>query len=482
MWSALKARKANLIDQKALDVISRLVKEPATPESDAKIHAFALEFFRKTSPQDQQPDANLTNCATTQVLYSAHLSKQGDVLYLRLPPALLEIIAGFLSFQDAVSLASTCYAMNSAVFPPSQWPKRIKDYFLWFGLRAEAPNDFVQQPNAEDEEEHEGEGHQHNNDPLFPHPPVIQEIGAAQEMNVAAEGDPPKPPPYFSRLEADKILSVLETADELFKASRDTSGAKQASAPNNPLSGDPDERSKVLVLFARGARMLGASDQRSLGYEIMLRYLLPRVASGSLQVKSSCSLMVPGKGRLASGPQLSLTHALGSRSGQKDHIWLKFQAPYSAVPPIIASGASVSLHALHRDRRSVSLVRTWRCGGAAQKATMPLMMESIQNGGHQNFQDTLPTLPGRAGVTLVGERAARQLGILVHGDEMAYSVEIRSSAIGSHGQGSYDVRNVQEVITYQTPRIGFKAPGYFEVSRNGVELNVPLWCLFDHVV
>jgi hypothetical protein len=52
IWHATKAKKANLIDHKQLEVIRRLCKEASTPDSDLKLASFSQSFLSSLVQKD----------------------------------------------------------------------------------------------------------------------------------------------------------------------------------------------------------------------------------------------------------------------------------------------------------------------------------------------------------------------------------------------------------------------------------------------
>ena len=265
-------------------------------------------------------------------------------------------------------------------------------------------------------------------------------------------------PSALSKEDIDRLASILNTENLFHVEPSEVWSSRKA-------------RYDAITLFGRGTQLLKQTTQKDLAYFIMLRYMVPFLVSGGARLKLVCNLTVPSRGRLPSGDALCLAHVNGDKD--KSSLHLRFMVPIgSEVPPLLSSSLSdVSLHALERGGRVISEVRRW----AALATTLQKVFRLVDH-DHQ--------VSGEAHVTVPGERAAKYLGQLIHNDPHIYATEVTSSAPGGHGQGSYDVRQVRETITIQTPRTVYKAPSsYYEVnSRIGISVSLPMKILFDHCV
>jgi hypothetical protein len=324
----------------------------------------------------------------------------------------MEIISTFLTVDDSLSLANTCFVINVAVYPPQNWPSLIQT------LLADSDMD--------DDEDSDGE-----------------QEGQAQ----VPQGNEVSRKAFLI-----KLVSTLGTPN-LF------------GGYNNPNNG----RLASLLLYGRGSHLLCLEHPQETKLAIMVRYLLPKLRSGSLYVKLTCTIRHPERGQLSSGDPLYLTSAFVERLQAGLYIAMRFDTASGAIPALISQGGTrVVLHALYNDGRTISPVTQWSCSEGPQNAFIPL-------------RDSQGNPRGKVNITLVGQRATKFLGKLLHDDEHIFAREITSSAAGGHGQGSWDVRKVQEHVDYQTPRIAYKPPaGYYEISRNGIEVLVPIETLFNH--
>jgi hypothetical protein len=428
LWGAIKARKANLIDQRALDVIKKLVKEPNTPEAEEKIKSFAEQFYVKL-----QGRVSPRSSASADVTLRRHLHSEGPSL-TALHDALVKKIAGFLTRAESIHFASVSYSLCSAVFPPTKWKSVI-------GAIVTPPPDvvLVEDVAMGDEGGEDMSEEEEDDEDIQPHPPNQQDVLTLDETR--------------------KLVDLLDRDEALFRI------PDQARFNEDAYY----SRHITIGLFGRALSILLESDPKQVVTILLLRYFVPKLAQ--LQVKLTPSISVPGRGRLASGDALVIERAYYDTS-KPGLVSLVFRVPFSShAPPIVSPNASdLVLHALERDKRTISPIERWSLASDPTSLRVLLLLDPI---GRRR---------GMAPITISGERSAKYLGRLLHDDEHFYAHEVTSSAPGGHGQGSYDVRGLVETVAVQTPRIVYKPPsGYFEISqRLGVEVGVPLVTLFRH--
>ena len=212
-----------------------------------------------------------------------------------------------------------------------------------------------------------------------------------------------------------------------------------------------------------GVRILRLTNEDDIANLIMLRYLYEKICSGVFYLSTSVLLKV-GRGSrpfISSGEHLNLSHAYIENM----NLCLLFN---SSFPVVVSEQSKVSLHGLESDRRTISTVASWT------------LVRS-----HEGFKLINPLISsqGTIFITIPGERSTRWLGKVLFNDEYNFQVEVGSSAQGSHGQGSHEVRGVSENLVRQTSRLVFKSPGgYFEISSKGLKLVIDPKLLFNHCV
>lgn len=214
--------------------------------------------------------------------------------------------------------------------------------------------------------------------------------------------------------------------------------------------------------FSKGVRFLQIDSEDRIAFEIMQRYMLPRISA--LHFKLTCSLQ-----NKSAGDTMFLERA----ECEFPHIKLAFRVTGS--PPVVNAGnpqSEFALHALARDGHSISPIAKFTCGQRnASSSTVQLL--STQEG-----------CGGKSGITLCGERSARWLGRLMYNDEYHFQVELTTTANGQHGMGNHLSSGFRESIVLQTPRTVFKVPDrYYEVAPAlGIIIMVPLQVVFEHCV
>jgi len=474
-WEATKAVKAGLLDAGALDTVRRLVREPATPETDAKVAKFADAFFARLarvapacSPPARAPAPAAAAASTAGSTAEAPL--------VRLPEALLRKVARFLVAQDFASWAQTSTKLFTSLLPPGEWGDVLRAELgdaLDAQLAALVHDDslFPRTVTASDRQQSIAQGARGmqllvNQDSapsllrarwLLGH---LHELGLSMVLELPMRGGGAAAgatlrQPLVLHLEGEEEPRVVDAMR----------GAPDPSAATRP----------ALRVYGRENRVVGAAA----GAE---RARLVRVGGEEVEVEDveEEDDEEDEEEDESDDDDLGQQHVQGANGARA--------APQRAPQPryflrLIFSTRSVGV--LVGPRASLVLSARANMTPAVTRVTPAGVVEPDLRGMQPGGRIALRTRPegracGETWLTTVGRTGCMALGRAMYGDENHFRHESFVSAEGGHGQSTWSTTGWQERVSHVAAR--FRAPGgFYEVdAAKRVVVLVPVDALFAH--